>query len=157
MQHGESSDSGKIAIRISHFEADQVLTIMDGHLPSQRWSPTIQRMVTQQEGSLLQTRNLARRLSSQNYDQVRTAMDGHLPSLGWSHTNPTKVTHQKEVHYRLVIWHLDITHRTKTFQQLPLMVTYISKDDHPSKGGNILQKKFFDQRPGSRRNNSISC
>ena len=32
-------------------------------------------------------------------------MDGHLPCLGWSHTNPTKVTHQKEVHYRLGIWH----------------------------------------------------
>ena len=46
MQHGESSDSGKIAIKISHFEADQVLTVMNVHLPSQGWSPIIPRMVS---------------------------------------------------------------------------------------------------------------
>ena len=35
-------------------------------------------------------------------------MDGHLPYLGWSPTNPRMVTHQKEVHYRLGIWYLDL-------------------------------------------------
>ena len=41
-------------------------------------------------------------------------MDGHLPSLGWSSTNPRMVTHQKEVYYRLGIWHLDLTQKTNT-------------------------------------------
>ena len=41
-------------------------------------------------------------------------MDGHLPSLGWSLTNQRMVTYQKEVYYRLGIWHLDFTHKTKT-------------------------------------------
>ena len=35
-------------------------------------------------------------------------MDGHLPSLVWLHTIPRIVTHQKEVYYRLVIWHIDL-------------------------------------------------
>ena len=69
MQHGESSDSGKIAIKISHIEADQVLTVMNGHLPSQGWSPTFPKMVT----------NLRK--------------DGHPPSPGWSPTIPRMVTH----------------------------------------------------------------
>ena len=41
-------------------------------------------------------------------------MDGHLPSLGWSPINPRMVTHQKEVYYRLGIWHLDLTQKTNT-------------------------------------------
>ena len=60
MQHGESSDSGKIAIKISHIEADQVLTVMNGHLPSQEWSPTIQNLPDE---GVLQTWNLAHRLN----------------------------------------------------------------------------------------------
>ena len=28
--------------------------------------------------------------------------------------NPRMVTHQKEVNYRLGIWHLDLSHKTKT-------------------------------------------
>ena len=59
------------------------------------------------EGSTPQTRNLALRLNSQNKDQVTTAMDGHLPFLGWSTINPRMVTHQKDVNYRLRIWHFD--------------------------------------------------
>ena len=34
-------------------------------------------------------------------------------SLTTTTTNPTKI-YQKEVYYRLVIWHLDLTHKTKT-------------------------------------------
>ena len=41
------------------------------------------------------------------------AMNGHLPYLGWSPTNLRMVTHQKKVHYRLGIWHLDLTHKMK--------------------------------------------
>ena len=41
-------------------------------------------------------------------------MDGHLSILGWTYTNPRIVTHQKEVNYRLRIWHLDLTYKTKT-------------------------------------------
>ena len=41
-------------------------------------------------------------------------MDGNLPSLGGSPTNPRMVTHGKEVFYRLDIWLLDLTHKTKT-------------------------------------------
>ena len=37
-------------------------------------------------------------------------MDGHLPSLS---VNPRMVPHQKEVNYRLRIWVLDLTHKTK--------------------------------------------
>ena len=32
-------------------------------------------------------------------------MDGYLPFIGWSPTNPRMVTNQKEVYYRLEIWH----------------------------------------------------
>ena len=41
-------------------------------------------------------------------------MDGHIPSLGLSPTNPRMVTYQKELYYRLGIWLLGITHKTKT-------------------------------------------
>ena len=44
---------------------------------------------------------------------MTTAMDGHLPSLGWSPTNPRMVTHQKEVYYKLGIWHLDLNQKLK--------------------------------------------
>jgi len=40
------------------------------------------------------------------------------------------VTHQKEVYYKLGIWHLDLTHKKKAIQ-LPWMVTYHPKDVHP--------------------------
>ena len=39
MQHGNSRDSGKIAVKLAHIEADEMLTVVDGHLPSQGWSP----------------------------------------------------------------------------------------------------------------------
>ena len=45
---------------------------------------------------------------------VVTAMDGCQPSLRWSTTKQRMVTHQKEVYYRLEIWHFDLTHKTKT-------------------------------------------
>ena len=32
----------------------------------------------------------------------------------WSPTIPRMVTHQKEVYYRLGIWHLGLTYKTKT-------------------------------------------
>ena len=38
-------------------------------------------------------------------------MDGQPPSLGWSFIIEI---HQKEVYYRLEIWHLDLTHKIKT-------------------------------------------
>ena len=61
---------------------------------------------------------------------MTTAMNDHLPSLGWSPTNPRMVTNQKEVYYKLGIWHLDLTHKKKAIQ-LPWMVTYHPKDVHP--------------------------
>ena len=104
----------------------------------QEWSPTIPRMVTPQPkdghsltGSIIQTRNLALRLNSQDKDQVTTARNGHLSSRVWSPTNLRMVTHQKEVYYRLGIWHLDLTHKTMTRWQLPWMVTYHPLDGHP--------------------------
>ena len=82
------------------------------------------------EEDVLQTLNLVLRLNSQNLYQVTTSMDGHLPSLGWSPTNPRMVNNQKEVYYKLGIWHLDLTHKKKAIQ-LPWMVTYHPKDGHP--------------------------
>ena len=61
---------------------------------------------------------------------MTTAMNDHLPSLGWSPTNPRMVNNQKEVYYKLGIWHLDLTHKKKAIQ-LPWMVTYHPKDVHP--------------------------
>ena len=90
MQHGESSDSGKIAIKISHFEADQVLTVMNGHLPSQGWSPTFPKMVT----------NLRQ--------------DGHPPSPGWSPTISNIVTHQGVLETDLKLF-VDIGKSSVTF------------------------------------------
>ena len=52
------------------------------------------------------------------------------------------VNHKKEVHYRLGIWHLDLTYKTNTFRQLPLLVNYISFDEHPpAKGWMVTLKK----------------
>ena len=49
---------------------------------------------------------------------------------GWSPTTPRMVTHTpwmvtywKKIYYRLGIWHLDLTHKTKTRWQLPGLVT----------------------------------
>ena len=47
----------------------------------------------------------------------------HLPFLGWSPASSWMVTHKKEVNYRLGIWDLHLTHKTKTRWQLPWMVT----------------------------------
>ena len=41
-------------------------------------------------------------------------MDGYLPYLGWSPTIPCMVNYQKEVYYRLRIWLIDLTHKTKS-------------------------------------------
>ena len=40
-----------------------------------------------------------------------------------THT-PWLVTYQKKICYRLGIWYLDLTYKTKTRGQLPRMVTY---------------------------------
>ena len=64
-------------------------------------------MVTHQKEAHLKTLNLALRLNSQKKDQVTTA-------IGASPANPRKVTHQREVFYRLDIWLLDLTNKTKT-------------------------------------------
>ena len=68
---------------------------------------------------------------AQNEHKVTTAIDGPPPSLGGSPNNPMMVTHQKEVYYRLGIWHLHITYKTNTRWQLPWMITYHSLDGHP--------------------------
>ena len=47
-------------------------------------------------------------------------MDGQPPSLGWSPTDhpedghPPFEIYQKDLYYRLEIWHLDLTHKIKT-------------------------------------------
>ena len=51
---------------------------------------------------------------AQNEHKVTTAIDGPPPSLGGSPNNPMMVTHQKEVCYRLGIWHLNLSHKTET-------------------------------------------
>ena len=88
---------------------------MDGHPPSLGGSQANPRTVTHHlkdghppEGSVLKTGNL--------YSCPQTQ--------GWSPTNPKMVTHQKEVYYRLVIWHIHFSHKTNTRWQLPWMVTY---------------------------------
>ena len=107
-------------------------TSMAGHIPSQGWSPQPE-VGHQPEGSVVQTWNLALKFNSQNENQMKTSMDGHLPSLGWSPTNQRMVTHLKEVYCRLGIWHLYLTHKTKTRWQLPWMVPNKPKDGHPPK------------------------
>ena len=84
------------------------------HPSSQGWSPTIQNTP---KGIVLQTWNLASRINLQNLDQVKCH--------GWSVTIPRMVTYhpndshppfkiyQKEVYYRLKIWHLGLTHKIK--------------------------------------------
>ena len=56
MQHGNSRDSGKIAVKLAHIEADEVLTVVDGHLTSQGWSPTFPKMVTHHPQDYCHTR-----------------------------------------------------------------------------------------------------
>ena len=67
-------------------------------------------------------------------------MDGHSPSK----------IYQKELYYKLQIWHLDLTHKSKTRWQLLWMVSYHHQDGYPPfKGclptiknlteGNVLQ------------------
>ena len=65
----------------------------------------------------------------------------HLSSLGWSPTNPRMVTSQKEVHFRLEIWHLGLTHKTtannchECSPTIPRMVTH-----HLKYGQKLSQK-----------------
>ena len=71
--------------------------------------------------------------------QLPWMVNGHLPCLGGfpptqggSLTNPRMITHQKELYFRLGIWHLDFTHKTKR------RVTHQPKDGHPPEGS-VLQ------------------
>ena len=102
-------------------------------------SKIIPRMVTHQpndghpqEGSMLQTQNLALTLKSQKKQGQEWSptilrmvtyhsWDGHPPTQEWSPTNLRMVTHQKEVYYRLGIWHLHITHKTRLALFGPLL------------------------------------
>ena len=61
------------------------------------------------------------------------------------------VTHQKEVYYRLRIWHLDLTHKTKTRPDdnlygwsptIPRMVTHHPKDGHPTGRKDTTDSEF---------------
>ena len=60
------------------------------------------------EESVLQTRNLALTPYSQNWHKVPTAIHRMVT------TTSRMVTHQKEVHYRHGIYHLEFTHKTNT-------------------------------------------
>ena len=51
---------------------------------------------------------------------------GHLQSVGWSPSNQWMVTHQKEVYYRLGIWHEII------FLLSQGLATYYQKNSEPS-------------------------
>ena len=56
---------------------------------------------------------------------TRHPKDGHPPSK----------TYQKEVYYRLEIWHMDLTHKIKTRLKLLWMVSHHQQDGLlPSKG-----------------------
>ena len=111
-------------------------TPWNDHLPSIGWSPTIQRMVTQQEGSILQTRNLALRLNSQNYDQVTTAMNGHLPSPGWSPTIQNMITNLPKYGHHPKVGNPPSQGRPPTITSVvthcpKFIVTHHPQDDHP--------------------------
>ena len=125
---GSILQTWNLAHRLNSQDWDQVTTVRNGHLPSQGWSPPIQRW---SPTGRKYTNNLALWLNSQNNSQATISLHGHLPSLGWSTNNPRMVTNQlkdghpnKEVYYRLSIWHLHIAHKTNTRWQLPWMVTY---------------------------------
>ena len=65
----------------------------DGRPPSQGWSPTRRKFDTIMGFGI--------------YIELRKLI------IGWSPTNP-KMVNQKEVNYRLGIWHLPLSHKTKT-------------------------------------------
>ena len=50
---------------------------------------------------------------------------------GWSPIIP-RIAHQKEVYYRLGIWHFDLTHKTNNRGQLSWIFTYRPQDGHPT-------------------------
>ena len=70
--------------------------------------------------------------------RVTAARDGHLLSLRWSPTNQKMVTHQKEVCYRLRIWHVDLYKQLwpgdncqEWAPTILSIVTHLSEDGHP--------------------------
>ena len=80
---------------------------------------------------------------------MTTARDGHLPCPGWSPTNQRMVTHQKEVCYRLGIWHFDLTHKLRPVDNCQecspttlRMVTHQPKDGHPPEGCMLLTRNL---------------
>ena len=68
---------------------------------------------------------------------MKIAKDGHLPSPGWSPTIPRMVNQQKEVYYRLRIWQLDFTYKTRSDDNCHewSLVTYHPHDGHPQTQG----------------------
>ena len=64
-------------------------------------------------------------------------MDGHLPFLGWSSINPGMVTHQKDVNYRLRLYHFELTKLIPSNNchgwspTIPRMVDHQPNDGHP--------------------------
>ena len=66
---------------------------------------------------------------------IHQPKDGQPPTQGWSAANPRMVTHQKEVYYRLGIWHFHFTPKTNTRWQLQCTVTYHPLEGHPPTHG----------------------
>ena len=58
--------------------------------------------------------------------------------MGWRLSKKPKFVHQKDVYYRLGIWHLDLTFKTKT-----RMFTHQPKEGHPPEES-IQQKRFLE-------------
>jgi len=56
--------------------------------------------------------------------------DGHPPSMDGHGHSPSKI-YQKELFYKLGIWHLDLTHKIKTRWQMIWMVSHHHHDGHP--------------------------
>ena len=107
------------------------------------------------EGSVLQTWNLTFNLNSQNYIQMTLAMDGYLPSLGWSPTNPRMVTHQKEVNYKLGIWHLDCHTRLHLGFSANLRIWQVPACKMEPRSGTIICLNHLTTQPAGHRTTSI--
>ena len=128
------------------------------------WSTTIPRMVTNHskdghQPSKIYHKEVYYRLWIWHIDlthKIKTrwsVMDGQPPSPGWSATIQRMVTHhpmdghppskiyQKEVCYRLEIWHKDLTQNIKTRWQLPGMVSHHYQQTLGTQGPTPIQSK----------------
>ena len=80
------------------------------------------------EGGVLEGWNLTQRLLMGFWLSLRVR-GRNEPCHKKNKKNPTKI-YQNEVHYRIEIWHWNLTHIIKTSKQLPWMFSQPSQDGH---------------------------